>query len=161
MLKPKPKIKIDTHELRSWQREIVNFVSKPEADKRKIFWVVDPVGNTGKSWLCSHIYNTMNSVAILENGASKDIAHAYNGEKIVLFDFSRSCEERINYGIIESIKNGKIFSPKYNSSTKIFEECPHIVCFSNFEPDFNKFSADRWIIRRISKKPDVTKKRQE
>jgi len=69
---------------------------------------------------------------VLNNGAFNDIAMALpNDPKIVIFNFSRGLEERVNYNAIEAVKDGLIFSGKYESKTKIFNS-PHVVIFCNF-----------------------------
>ena len=54
-------------------------------------------------------------------------------------------EEQINYQVMESIKNGRVFSAKYESKMKVFDP-PHVICFANFEPKREAMSADRWAI---------------
>ena len=46
---------------------------------------------------------------------------------------------------MESIKNGRVFSAKYESKMKVFDP-PHVICFANFEPKREAMSADRWAI---------------
>jgi len=133
-------------ELYDWQLELIERLKYP-ADDRAVIWIFDSVGNKGKSWLSRYLVAKMNA-ARFENASSKDIALAYNGEPIVIFDFSRTVEERLNYQIIESIKNGILFSPKYNSCTKFFKS-PHIVCFANWAPNLGAMSRDRWRVKCI------------
>ncbi len=80
-----------------------------------------------------------------ENGKSADIKYGYNGERVVIFDYSRSQEDSINYQVLEDLKNGIFFSPKYQSAMKVFE-IPHVIVFANFEPKREKLSADRWAV---------------
>ena len=68
------------------------------------------------------------------NTKSADVKYAYNGQRIVFFDYSRSKESHINYEVIEDLKNGIYLNSKYESSMEMFL-ASHIVCFSNFEPD--------------------------
>lgn len=76
------------------------------------------------SYLASQ-YHTLE----VTNGKTKDIAYMYHGEPVVIFDISRtSCEP--NYQVIEALKNGKVFSSKYNSRTKVFP-APFVLIFSN------------------------------
>ena len=49
---------------------------------------------------------------------------------------------------IESIKNGLVFSGKYEGAQLIFNR-PHVICFSNSLPDTTMMSADRWKIVNI------------
>lgn len=83
----------------------------------------------------------------ISGGKTADIALAYARQDIVIFDFAREQEERVNYHCIEKFKDGLMWSPKYNSKTKIFRP-PRVLVFSNFEPDVTKLSADRWDLHR-------------
>lgn len=130
-----------------WQAQIIRDIQY-NPDKRKIIWVVDPQGNRGKTWFAKYLLRFHGS-AYLQNGKSADLAHAYNGERVVTFDFCRSNEQATNYQIIEQIKNGMVFSPKYDSMTKI-NAIPHVICFSNFEPNRSMLSQDRWDIRMLT-----------
>lgn len=80
----------------------------------------------------------------MHNAPTKDIAYAYNYEPWVVFDFTRDKELIVNYSVIEHLKNGVIFSWKYESFTKRFPS-PKIICLSNFTPEFDKLSKDRWL----------------
>ena len=132
--------------LRPWQQEVIEKMAAQ--DNRKVTWVVDPDGNKGKSWLANYLV-AQGHTFLVEGGARKDIAYAYGDEPNVVFDFTRQQEERINYGCIESFKNGRIFSAKYESGLKIFPPAK-VLCLSNFEPDRSKLSEDRWDIDRKS-----------
>ncbi len=114
-------------------------------DSRQITWVSDPVGNSGKSFYTKYLVSKGKTIRFT-NGKSADIAHAYNGEEIVVFDLSRCIEGRFNYGICEDLKNGMLFSGKYNSRSKIYATPPRILVLANWMPDKAKFSADRWDI---------------
>ncbi|QMW68719.1 replication-associated protein [Crucivirus-224] len=130
-----------------WQHDLLMDIAK-KPDHRKVIWIVDTKGGRGKSYLAKHLLANMNA-CYLTNCKTTDAAHAYSGQNIVVFDYSRSNEDRINYGIIEQIKNGLIFSPKYDSRTKV-HAIPHVVCFSNFAPERSMLSADRWDIRELN-----------
>ncbi|AMH87737.1 replication-associated protein [Pacific flying fox faeces associated circular DNA virus-3] len=132
--------------LRPFQEELVNILSS-DPDSRAVYWYYDQYGNTGKTWFSKYLVARMDALR-LENGKTADLKHAYEGQKIVIFDFSRSTMERINYECIEAIKNGLVFSGKYESTSKIFP-VPHVVCFANCPPDTSKLSYDRWRIRCI------------
>lgn len=132
--------------LRPWQKQLCDEL-EGEPDRRKIIWYVDKKGGEGKSML-SQLLQSQEKAECFSNGKSCDIAHAYKGSKVVIFDYVRSLQEMINYGIIEQVKNGMVFSPKYNSNTKMFRP-PHVVVFSNQFPNKNKMSLDRWDIRII------------
>jgi hypothetical protein len=132
-----------------WQRAVLNVVDRSATTKlstkadREITWIVDPVGNCGKSFLARYL--TLHHKAFYCTGGKKsDIAHAYDGEPVVIFDFSREIEDQAGvYATIENLKNGMIFSGKYESGVKFFQT-PLVFVFSNWVPDVEKFSIDRW-----------------
>lgn len=140
------KAAIRVHRLKVWQANITEVLLGP-VNPRTIHWIYDIEGNTGKSWFSRWLVLLLKALR-LENGKNADIKHAYNGQKIVVFDFARTICDRVNYEVIESIKNGIFFSSKYNSSMKVFNS-PHVLCLANFRPQEDKLSADRWDIQEI------------
>lgn len=127
-----------------WEQGLLNEL-ETTPHSRKIIWYVDHKGGCGKSTFAKYLMSK-GDCAYFNNSKTADIAYAWKGERTVIFDFSRQLEEHVNYGVIESIKNGLIFSAKYNSNTKC-KATPHIVVFSNFDPNKATMSADRWDIR--------------
>ena len=91
---------------------------------------------------------------VLINGRFADLAFIYQGEKICIFDNTRSMESYVNYGILEGIKNGYLVSTKYAGCTKSFAK-PHVVVMANFKPDYNKLSLDRWGVRVLNNCTDL------
>lgn len=101
----------------------------------------------GKTFITKYLL-TEGDCLRLENGKSADIKYAVTGQKVVVFDLSRSQESHVNYEVIESVKNGVVFSTKYESQMKVYKT-PHVIIMANFAPDESKMSADRWDIRYI------------
>jgi len=133
-------------ELLPWQNDIIEIITGP-VDPRKIYWFWEPMGGVGKTVFCRHLM-VRHDVGFFQGGKKSDLAMAYTGQKTVVFSFSRTTEEHVNYDAMEAIKDGIIFSGKYKSGTKIFDY-PHVICFANWEPDTSSMSKDRWEIRRI------------
>lgn len=128
---------------KEWQEHIDN-----QTD-RTVTWVCDPEGGKGKSTMTDILISQ--GWQFFENAKCKDVACALNEDASgYVFDFSRSIEGRVNYGIIESIKNGRVFSSKYLSCCKFFPK-PRVIVFANFYPDKTKLSEDRWDIIDYSK----------
>ena len=75
-------------------------------------------------------------------GKATDLCHAYSGQPICIFDYVRDAKEYVGYGVIEQLKNGILFSPKYESGLKRFD-VPHVFVFANFLLEEGKFSGDR------------------
>lgn len=141
---------IATSTLRPWQDTICQ-IALQTPDSRRVYWFYDVIGGIGKTWFSKYLV-LMHGAIRFENAKSADVKHAYGGERICIFDYSRSQQEHLNYEIIESVKNGLFFSPKYDSGMRIFD-IPHVIIFANFKPDLSKLSEDRWDIRDISPYP--------
>lgn len=123
-----------------WQNNLLlDLLETPHP--RHIHWIFDKKGNSGKSFLANHLAAN-HAALILSNGKSSDIAHVYDNQRIVCWDLSRSQERFVNYGPMEDMKNGRIFSPKYGSCVKHFD-VPHVVVFANFACPSGVFSEDR------------------
>lgn len=138
------------HELRNWQSVLFADLER-QVDDRKIIFVVDEVGNSGKSWFCDYVRELKTNVQILTPGKKADMAYEYyTATEILFMDAPRSKQsDYIQYDFLEDIKNGRIFSTKYESQMKYFKP-PHVVVMMNENPDMTKLSFDRYDIRRVS-----------
>lgn len=145
-LRPKPDLKIK-EELRLFQKKILTYINDSEPHSRAIIWICDTTGGAGKSDLASHLVQS-HGFLTFNNGKTADIAYAWNGENVI-FDLARSQQEHINYEAIEQIKNGRIFSPKFNSMMKMYKR-PHVLVFSNKQPNYDKMSMDRWFVYNMT-----------
>lgn len=143
----------DGSRLRVWQCRLVQKALYSPPSDRQIHWFIDTTGNSGKTWLSRFLVSRYSALR-LENGKSADLKYAYTGQKIVIFDYSRSQQEHVNYEALESIKNGICFSTKYVSVCKIFP-VPHVFVFANWAPDFSKMSDDRWDCVHIHPEYDI------
>ena len=129
--------------LREWQIAVVERLDKQ--NNRKILWVYDKKGGKGKSVLTNWLMDNKNAF-MFNGGKMGDIAHAYNDEEYVIVDLPRSSDKEFTpYRAMECFKDGRIFSPKYNSCMKRFKSAK-LVVFSNEMPDISKLSEDRWDI---------------
>lgn len=133
---------------RPWQQIVLDMVAQEPHD-RQVLWIYDPAGGQGKSHLAKHLVDA-HGAFYSNGGKATDIMHAYNGERIVIFDYVRDSQEYVGYGPIEQLKNGICFSPKYESGMKRYD-VPHVMIFANFMPDQTKMSADRWVIVELER----------
>lgn len=134
-----------------WQQNIIDILDgKP--DSRTIHWVYERVGNVGKSFLCKYLCLTRD--VILCDGKKDNIfnqvkafidEHPDKDPSIILLDIPRSCKDFVNYGVIEQLKNGCIYSGKYEGGQCLFEN-PHVIAFANTKPNMMEVSMDRWNI---------------
>lgn len=146
---------LEHHKPYDWQKEVIDIVSK-KPDDRKVYWYWEPKGNKGKSALAKHL--AIHYGATKMEGCRKDCYFSLmkKMEKVeeeafpstVIFDIPRCDGNKINYNVIEDIKNGYVFSSKYESSDMVLPPM-HVIVFANFEPDIEKLSEDRWIIRKL------------
>lgn len=134
-----------------FQKDLLDMVQEVP-DDRKIVWIYDPQGGMGKSTLCNALIR--NHGAFYCAGKGADMFYAYDFERIVLIDVPRSTtEEYISYGAIEKLKDGLIFSPKYESGMKIRDDPAHVIVFANCKPAEGKWTEDRLDLRQISPAP--------
>jgi len=124
-------------------QETIMSIVECQPDDRTVYWIYDQVGGAGKTDLANHLMSNHN-FKVFGNAKTADVAFAWDGENVI-FDYSRSQQDHINYGVIEDIKNGRVFSPKYTSAVK-FHARPHVICLANFLPDYSKMSLDRWYL---------------
>lgn len=132
-----------------WQTQVLEIIStKP--DKRTIHWFWEPTGGIGKTTLCKYLVVKHN--ALMLTGKSNDMYHMIakypEKRKLFVIDIPRSSSDYINYGAIEQIKNGLIFSGKYEGNQLVFN-CPHVIVFANEPPNIHQMSIDRWNITRL------------
>lgn len=147
------KSKFDTIEPRS---EIIDIIQS-EPDNRTINWVWSENGGVGKTSTCAYIQNTFQNVCIA-NGKGTDIkntiiSHLQEYElDILIINVPRCNENYVSYSAIEEIKDGLVYSGKYEGGFANIEH-PHVIVISNFYPEKNKLSEDRWNI--INLDPNV------
>lgn len=139
---------IELDQFYPWQMDVFSMIAKTCWDDRSIYWYWEPTGKTGKTSFCKWCAVHMGA-SIIRGGALKDIAFSLkNDTRIVIFDITRTVECRVNYEALEAVKDGMIFSAKYESHMKIFDS-PHVIVFANFPPDVENLSADRWKIKLL------------
>ena len=134
------------HTLRPWQAELKSIVDG-EANDRTIVFVVDYVGNSGKSWFAHWYAGKNDRCQVIQPAKKADMAYALDPTIRVLFvDAPRSKQgEYLQYDFLEDVKNGYVFSTKYESRVKQLEKC-HVIVMMNEDPDMEKLSQDRYRI---------------
>lgn len=128
---------------RKWQAKVLDFLLAPPSD-RTIYWVHETRGNVGKSRLAHHLCCEYDAIEL--HGKASDMAHGYDRQRVVIFDLARTQEDCLKhiYGFAEKLKNGRFYSPKYESGMKLFDP-PHVIFFANFAPPSDAWSTDRLV----------------
>lgn len=138
-----------------WQIQLTELLSE-EPVRRKIYWYWGPA-RMGKTEFCRYLCVKMG--AIIVGGKSSDMKYAVssyfdkngNTPKLIIMDIPFCKQEYVSYEGIEACKNMLFFSPKYESGM-ICGNPPHVVCFANRPPDFEKMSEPEWFeVHEITK----------
>ena len=88
------------------------------------------------------------------NGKGADIKNQVinylkdNELDILIINVPRCNENHVSYAAMEEIKDGLIYSGKYEGGFANIEH-PHVIVISNFAPEAHKLSEDRWNIKKI------------
>lgn len=140
---------------KNWQKDILDKLNGP-INNREITWIIDEKGNSGKSFLAKYIYLKNRNECIITNGKATDTFNQILGHiqankeiKTCIIDIPRCMNSYVSYQSIEKIKDGLFYSGKYEGGICCFKP-PHIIIFSNEEPDYDQMSQDRWNIIRIA-----------
>lgn len=118
---------------------------------RTIDFVVDPQGNSGKSWLCQYaLTHHFDKVQVLSVGKRDDVTYVIDTNKsIFLFDVPRGQMMFFRYEVLEQLKNRIIHSNKYQAVVKYLPAVPYVAVFSNEEPDMTALSEDRYNVINV------------
>ena len=140
---------IELEEPYGWQLEVLEII-KTKPDKRTIHWFWEKEGHMGKTILAKYLVVKHN--ALILSGKSSDMYQMLNKypdkRKLIVCNVPRSAQDYINYGALEQIKDGLVFSGKYEGAQIVFN-CPHVFVFANEPPDETKMSRDRFHIVNI------------
>lgn len=136
--------------LYKWQQYVVDLVSDECTDDRIVHWYWDSSGKKGKTALAKHLFLKWPGKVLYLGGKSADVKYAVakhisdgNELRVAFFNLSRTQEQYVSYQSFEELKDGIIFSSKYESGNVVFNS-PHIVVFANFAPNLERLSMDRW-----------------
>lgn len=137
---------VEEHTLHQWQSDLAETLQGP-ADDRKVIFVVDKDGGKGKTWFAKHYTKWHENAQFMEPAKKADMAYALQDDLKVLFlNVTRTTEEKNHdylYSFVESVKDGMVFSPKYESRMKYYDKV-HVVVMTNSEPNYDLLSSDRY-----------------
>jgi len=139
---------VPSYPLRSWQQDLNNSLHLPP-DDRTIMFIVDSEGNKGKSWFSKYYCSLHSDAVILRPTKHSDMAYALpNILRVLFLDCTRQQVEHLPYTFLEQLKDGLVFSNKYESVVKRYSDI-HVVVLMNMLPDMTLLSADRYVIIEI------------
>ena len=156
-----------------WQNEVYDMLFTREGgvkspDTRSIISIYDEEGCTGKSTFFKYLYfKHPDKVARLSYGSAQQLRSSLiniSSYEIYIIDLTRTKSRYDSYieliCVIEDLKNGLVFNAMYGNGSTLMMEPPHIIMSSNFIPDVNLLSKDRWKMYKIKneKLVDITNK---
>ena len=141
---------------RGWQKQLRVYLNKPT--EREIIWVIGTKGNEGKSFFQERVCEEFghDKVCNMEiSDSPKNIFYILkkcsSTANIFMFNLPRATVlERDNYKILENIKDGSAIAGKYQSCRVRFKKPNIVIVFSNYGPETDALSEDRWNIFKIS-----------
>ena len=136
-----------------WQLMVLEIL-KTAPDDRTIHWFHGPA-NIGKTTFTKYLVSKLGAVMVAGKGA--DVRNAIctylkdtgTFPEIVVFPIPRSFNaDYLSYEALENIKDMCFYSGKYEGG-QVCGPCPHLLVFSNEQPDYGRMSADRWAVHQI------------
>lgn len=147
---------------RPWQKRLMDYLNMEDGEETdQILWFYDAQGGKGKSWMTAYLEDHHGALRLSQT-KHDDVAYAIQRPypKIIVFDLPRDSAHYQNYGTIEEIKNGRIFSGKYHSTPKRFPR-PHVIIFANYPPPEGKFSDYKLKLIDFDYMPDEEERQEE
>lgn len=145
-----------------WQRDMIALMKKKCSDDRKIHWVYDPQGCSGKTKLIKFLCAKKLAIPV-QYGPARDLMNViYNnkGSNAYVFDLTRAKPGSMPgddiYSVMEAAKNGMVQNTKYETGWAVFDP-PHMVVFANVKPEFKKLTMDRWQVWCIDDAANLTR----
>lgn len=139
-------------ELYPWEKTILDIISVPKPNNRELIWIIDEIGNNGKSIFGKYLEFHYKNVCYCDVSKSNDIITMAEAHYTTYyFDFPRCLGPDFQpFTALEKIMNGCINDCKLKKTPrKIRTRPPWVIVVSNHEPDRSKLSADRWRVYHI------------
>jgi hypothetical protein len=153
--------------LKNWQQQLYNLLLSDELislKDRKVVWVHDQKGNTGKSWFQKWLRMGQRKLVVrsLPVASVDRLSSAVNiitrklEVDVFTIDLTRTQGEDQSYkdlfSMVEMIKNGAVVDVMYGKYNEAYFKPPAIVIFSNVSVyDYLKYlSNDRWEVYEIT-----------
>lgn len=149
---------IELPSLYKWEKDLLEILVK-EPDDRTLYWIHEPNGCAGKTTFQKYVFTHFDGCVVLsgkgadmKNGIVNFVKNSGKTPRIVLINIPMSVDmSYVSYTGIEEIKDMFFFSGKYEGGM-VCGKNPHVVIFSNREPDYNECAKDRWKVRNIAEK---------
>lgn len=168
--------KMQQAELRQWQQDLFYFLKVAKTSKsfrsRKIIWVQDIVGNTGKSFFQKWLRTGQRDITARKLPVStierliSAVTKVVKKDAVDLFmiNLTRTQGEDQSYkdlfAAIEDIADGYVVDTLYGNYVECTYKSPVMIIFSNFKlEDFRQYlSNDRWVEFQIDSDNEIQRR---
>lgn len=141
-------------DLYPWQKQIIEIIKKPKDNNRKLIWIVDEQGNKGKSMFGKYLEFHNRNVCYSRISRSSDILTSVQEHYTTYyFDFPRTLGPTFcPFTALECVLDGVVDDCKLKKAPrKLRFAPPWVIVVSNFRPEYDKLSQDRWQMYFIDK----------
>lgn len=141
---------VEEHEMTQWQRDLKLDLFEDPNDREVVF-VVDKQGGKGKTWFAKKYCSENDNAQYMEPAKKADMAYILQENIRVLFiNLTRSQVEKSEYlySFLESVKDGMVFSLKYEFCVKYIGKC-YVVVMMNIQPNLILLFSDWYKIINI------------
>lgn len=164
-----------TNKLRDWQSDLYNLLTSEhinELKDRKVIWIQDTCGNTGKSWFQKYLRIGQKEIVARSLPVSSvdrlmSAVHIINREQhvdVYNIDLTRTQGEDQSFkdlfSAIEQIKNGSVIDVMYGKYNEAYFPAPVVIIYTNLKiEDYrNYLSEDRWKVYIINQDQKLEEK---
>ena len=164
-LERKPQLKKVLKDPFEWQKFLKEQVIEKNPDDRTVDWIIDPIGNTGKSSFARAYVSNLPTDGILMKIDNLDRMELtlikkiedyrkkyYKDPKVLFFDFPRASDSTkiiLATALMEDAKSGHLETTFSGNHREIEISDVHVVVLSNNAPDLSVLSVDRWRLWRL------------
>lgn len=161
----KPQLKEVLHNPYKWQKFFKEEILSKNADDRIVDWLIDPVGNTGKSSFArAYVSNKLTDGILMKidnldrmelsliNKIQLFRETYYEDPKVIFFDFPRAADSKkvmAATALMEDAKSGHLETTFGGNHKEIEISNVHVVVLANTAPDLSVLSVDRWRLWRL------------
>lgn len=159
-------IEFSEMQLRKWQQQLYEILIGEDLQKlkdRKVIWVQNPQGNSGKSWFQKWLRIGQKKIVVRSlpvDGVDRlmsavNIITKKTKVDVLCYDLTRTQGENQSYqdlfSAIEQIKNGYVIDCMYGKYNESYFQPPVVIIFTN--EDISNFrhylSDDRWLVMSL------------
>ena len=159
-LERKPQLKKVLKNPFEWQNFLKEKILSKTPDDRTVDWIIDPIGNTGKSSFARAYVSDLPTDGILMKIDNLDRMELtlikkiedyrkkyYKDPKVLFFDFPRASDSTkiiSATALMEDAKSGHLETTFGGNHKEIEISDVHVIVLSNTAPDLSVLSIDRW-----------------